>query len=107
MTDLIDRKNSVTRSDYLPTTDQGVWSWSIYDPGAMASPVPSLPLAGSRQRDVVLAATLDLEDMWASAVNKAVTKIAVRGYEVADNDDSTRRTEAGQALVRDFDGPAD
>jgi hypothetical protein len=107
MTDLLDRRNSVTRDDYLPTTDQGVFSWTIYDPSAMQSPVPQLPFHGSRERDRVLTATLDLEDMWASAVNKAVTKIAVRGYEVSDNDDSTRRTEAGQALARDFDGPAE
>lgn len=107
MTDLLDRRNSVTRDDYLPTTDQGVFAWTIYDPSAMQSPVPSLPFHGSRERDRILTATLDLEDMWASAVNKAVTKIAVRGYEVADNDDSTRRTEAGQKIARDFDGPAE
>jgi hypothetical protein len=107
MTELLDRRNSVTREDYLPTTDQGVFAWTLYDPSAMQSPVPSLPFHGSRERDRVLTATLDLEDMWASAVNKAVTKIAVRGYEVADNDDSTRRTEAGQALARDLDGPAE
>jgi hypothetical protein len=107
MTDLLDRSRSVTERDYLPNADPGVWSWSIYDPGAMYSPVPTLPMHGSRERDRILTATLDLEDMWASAVNKAVTKIAVRGYEVSDNDDSTRRTEAGQALARDFDGPAE
>jgi hypothetical protein len=107
MTELLDRKNSVTNADYMPTTDAGVFAWTIYDPSAMQSPVPQLPFHGSRERDRVLTATLDLEDMWASAVNKAVTKIAVRGYEVADNDDSTRRTEAGQALARDFDGPAE
>lgn len=106
MTDILDRNNSVTKRDYLPTTDQGVFAWTIYDPSAMQSPVPQLPFHGSRERDRVLTATLDLEDMWASAVNKAVTKIAVRGYEVSDNDDSTRRTEAGQSLARDFDGPA-
>lgn len=107
MTDLDNRKGSVTRQDFVPTPDAGVWAWSIFDPGAMASPIPSLPMHGSRERDRMLTSTLDLEDMWASAVNKAVTKIAVRGYEVQDNDDSTRRTEAGQALARDFDGPAE
>lgn len=108
MTDLLDRNNSVTKRDYVPTSDgAGIWSWSIYDPSAMQSPVPQLPMHGTPERDRILTATLDLEDMWASAVNKAVTKIAVRGYEVSDNDDSTRRTEAGQALVRDLDGPAE
>jgi hypothetical protein len=106
MTDLADRQNSITKRDYLPSADAGVWAFSIYDPGAAYSPVPQLPMHGTPARDRVLTATLDLEDMWAAAVNKAVTKIAVRGYEVADNDDSTRRTEQGQALLRNFDGPA-
>lgn len=107
MTDLADRKGSVTRQDYVSSPDQGVWAWSIFDPGAMTSPVPQLPLHGSRERDRVLTATLDLEDMWASAVAKAVTKIAVRGYEVSDSDDSTRRTEFGKNLVTNLDGPSD
>jgi len=106
MTDLANRKGSVTERDYLTSADQGVWNWSIYDPGAVLSPSPTLPLHGSRERDRILTATLDLEDMWASAINKAVTKIAVRGYEVSDNDDSTRRTEFGKSLVVNLDGPA-
>ena len=106
MTDLADRKNSVTRQDFLAGSDHGVWNWSVYDPGAMLSPLATLPLHGSRDGDKVLAATLDLEDMWASAIAKAATKIAVRGYEISDNDDSTRRTEFGQNLVRNLDGPA-
>ena len=106
MTDLANRKGSVTQSDYLTTADQGIFAWTIFDPGATLSPAPSLPIHGSRDRDRILAATLDLEDMWASAVNKAVTKIAVRGYEVSDNDDSTRRTEFGKNLVVNLDGSA-
>ena len=76
MTDLANRKGSVTLDDYLTKPDAGVWAWSIIDPGAMQSPVPQLPAHGTPARDRVLTATLDLEDMWASAVNKAVTKIA-------------------------------
>jgi hypothetical protein len=106
MTELSDRRNSVTRQDFVPSPDAGVWSWSIYDPGAMQSPIPELPKHGMRLRDQVLTATLDLEDMWSSAIAKAATKIAVRGYEVSDSDDSTRRTEFGQGLVRNLDGPA-
>jgi len=106
MTDIVNRKGSVTQADYLTTADQGVFAWSIYDPGSVLSPAPSLPLHGSRERDRILSSTLDLEDMWASAVNKAVTKIAVRGYEVSDNDDSTRRVDFGKALVTNLDGPA-
>lgn len=106
MTDLANRKGSVTLDDYLAKPDAGVWAWSIIDPGAMQSPIPQLPAHGTPARDRVLTATLDLEDMWASAVNKAVTKIAVRGYEVSDSDDSTRRTDFGQRLVLNLDGPA-
>lgn len=107
MTDLADRANSITKRDYIPNAEPGgVWYWSVYDPGAQLSPTSTLPIHGSPERDRVLTSTLDLEDMWSAAVAKAVTKIAVRGYEISDNDDSTRRTEAGQALVRDLDGPA-
>jgi hypothetical protein len=106
MTDLIDRKGSVTKQDFVQSPDQGVWAWTVFDPGAMTSPVATLPVHGSRGGDRVLAATLDLEDMWASAIAKAVTKIAVRGYEISDSDDSTRRTEYGQGLIRNLDGPA-
>jgi hypothetical protein len=106
MTDLADRKNSVTKQDFLTGSDYGVWNWSVFDPGATLSPVPTLPIHGTRGGDLVLAATLDLEDMWASAIAKAATKIAVRGYEISDSDDSTRRTEHNQSLIRNLDGPA-
>lgn len=109
MTDLADRKHSVTRRDFIPTADTGagVWLWQIYDPGSMQSPTPQLPRHGDTQRDKMLTATLDLEDMWSAAVNKAVTKIAVRGYDVSDNDNSDRRVERGKSLVMNFDGPAE
>ena len=107
MTDITKRKGSVTEADYVSSPDQGIFAWTIFDPGATLSPSPTLPIHGSRDRDRILTSTLDLEDMWASAVNKAVTKIAVRGYEVSDNDDSTRRTEFGKTLVMNFDGNAE
>lgn len=108
MTDLVSRDRSVTRADYVATADAGgVWNWIVQDPGAVLSPAPSLPLHGTRLRDYMLTSTLDLEDMWAAAINKAATKIAVRGYEVSDSDDSTRRTDYGQGLVRNLDGPAE
>lgn len=108
MTDTLDRRRSVTRDDFVETAQPGgVWSWIVQDPGAMFSPTPQLPLHGDPLRDAVLVGTLDLEDMWASAVNKAVTKIAVRGYEVSDSDDSARRTEKGKSLIMNFDGPSE
>src|SRR5262245_40354387 len=108
MTDLADRSNSITKRDYVSTADPGgSWYWQVMDPGAMFSPTPQLPPHGTRDRDRMLTATLDLEDMWSAAVNKAITKIAVRGYEISDSDDSTRRTEAGKSLILNFDGPAE
>jgi hypothetical protein len=107
MTDLLDRSKSVTRDDYIETAQPGVWAWSIYDPSAMQSPTPQLPMHGTRERDMVLGATLDLEDMWSAAVAKAVTKIAVRGYEISDSDDSGRRTEKAKSLVMNLDGPSE
>jgi hypothetical protein len=112
MTDTLDRRRSVTRGDYLEgpiTSDGGVWVWNVMDPGALTSPTPSLP-APSRltwSTDAVLAGTLALEDMWAGAINQAVTKLAVRDFEVSDSDDSTLRTRKGQDLILNFDGPVE
>ncbi len=107
MTDLANRRGSVTERDYVSSADAGVFMWTVFDPGSTLSPAPTLPMHGTRDRDRILTQTLDLEDMWASAVNRAVTKIAVRGYEISDNDDSTRRTEYGKSLVVNLDGPAE
>lgn len=107
MTDTLDRRRSVTRDDFQQAASYGgVWEWTVLDPGSIASPTPQLPPIGSRARDALLTATLDLEDMWAAAANKAVTKIATRGYEISDQDDSTRKTEQGKTLIMNFDGQA-
>jgi len=110
MTDTLDRRRSVTRGDFTlgpATADGGIFVWQVFDPGAITSPAPSLPLP-SRQTwtvDAVLAGTLMLEDMWAGALNQAVTKLAVRDFEVSDSDDSTLRTRRAQDLLLNFDGP--
>ena len=112
MTDLVaDRKRSVTAGDYVPagtSPDGGIFLFQILDPGGFSSPAPELPARSpyTWQADEVLAATLDLEDMWASAVNQAITKLAVRGFTIADTDDSDRRTSKAQRLVVNLDGPA-
>jgi hypothetical protein len=101
MTETLDRRRSVTSGDFIEaspqTTGGGVWYWSVYDPGSLTSPAPELPRrsVSTWTADQVLSATLDLEDMWAGAINQAVTKIAVRGWEISDSDDSTRRTRKG------------
>ena len=111
MTDLAERKHSVTAGDYVPagtSPDGGIFLFQILDPGGFSSPAPELPArsAYTWTADEVLAATLDLEDMWASAVNQAITKLAVRGFTIADKEDSDRRTSKAQRLVVNLDGPA-
>lgn len=111
MTDTtLDRRRSVTRGDYIDgpaTPDGGVWVWQIMDPGALTSPTPSLPRLSRlcATTDEALGATLALEDMWAGAISQAVTKLAVRDFEVSDTDDSTLRTRRAQDLLLNFDGP--
>lgn len=113
MTDILDRRRSVTSGDFIQATPQttggGVWLWQVMDPGSLTSPAPELPQRSvvTWSADRILAATLDLEDMWAGAINQAVTKIAVRGWEVSDSDDSSRRTQRAQDLIMNFDGPAE
>lgn len=112
MTDTLDRRRSVTSGDFIEsspqTTGGGVWVWQVVDPGSLTSPSPGLPgrSVNTWNADQVLSATLDLEDMWQGSINQAVTKIAVRGWEISDSDDSTRRTQRAQDLVMNFDGEA-
>jgi hypothetical protein len=113
MTDVLDRRRSVTSGDFIQaspqTTGGGVWVWQVMDAGSIASPAPDLPArsVSTWNADKVLAATLDLEDMWAGVINQAVTKIAVRGWEINDSDDSERKTKRSQDLIMNFDGPAE
>jgi hypothetical protein len=112
MTDTLDRRRSVTSGDFIETNPQttggGVWVWNVVDPGSMTSPAPGLPqrTVSTWNADAILSATLDLEDMWSGSINQAVTKIAVRGWEISDSDDSTRRTQRGQDLIMNFGGVA-
>jgi hypothetical protein len=113
MTDVLDRRRSVTSGDFIQaspqTTGGGVWVWQVMDPGSIASPAPDLPArsVATWSADKVLTATLDLEDMWSGVINQAVTKIAVRGWEINDSDDSERKTRRSQDLIMNFDGPAE
>lgn len=111
MTDTLDRRRSVTRDDYITGSplSAGVWAWQVMDPGSISSPEPRLPArsVASWGADLLLSGTLDLEDMWSGVINQAVTKLAVRGWEISDSDDSARRTQRGQDLIMNFDGPAE
>lgn len=113
MTDLLDRRRSVTSDDFLEgppnAASGGVWQWIVVDPGPLRSAAPSLPAPSlaTWAADRILAATLSLEDMWAGVINQAVTKLAVRDFEVSDSNDSGRRIRQSQDLVMNFDGPTD
>jgi hypothetical protein len=112
MTDVLDRRRSVTAGDFLsgkPTADGGVFYFQVYDPGSISTPAPELPSRSlmTWNADAILRATLDLEDMWAAAINQATTKLAVRGFEISDSDDSALKTRRAQDLVMNFDGPAE
>src|SRR5438477_3362818 len=112
MTDVLDRRRSVTSGDFIagkPTSDGGVWYFQVYDPGSISTPAPELPPRSvmTWNADRLLSATLDLEDMWAAAINQATTKLVVRGFEISDSDDSSLRTHRAQDLVMNFDGAAE
>lgn len=104
----LDRSLSVTREDvFRQPEEQGIWVWQIADPGAIQPPTPQLPRHGEHMRDYMLTATLDLEDMWASAINKAITKVASTGYTIIDSGNSDQRAGRARNLLMHFDGPAE
>lgn len=94
------RRHSVTKDD--ATVGYPLLFWVA--PLTNAHQAPGLPPWWTRQRDMVLTATLDLEDMWQSAVYKAISKRVSRGWEVQDSEDSQVRTKRAQQLLLRFDG---
>lgn len=101
-TDLI--KRSITRSDY----EQGGMGSGVLQvliaPTTGIAASPGLPPWWSRERDIALSQTIDFENMWSSAVYKAITKKAARGWQVQDSTDSKRRTQQAQDLLHSADG---
>lgn len=106
-------KRSVTAGDVVkqpsgagPLTvllGPAVWATGLL---AHVQGVNGLPLrsAANKARDGILAATPGLENMWASALNIAITKQAALGFRIEDQEDSTRRTDNAQSLLLNFDG---
>lgn len=94
------QKHSVTRDD----TSAGYPLTFLVAPLGPQHITPGLPAWHSKQRDAVLTATLDLEDMWQSAVYKTITKRTARGWEVKDTEDSTVRVRRYQQMLLRFDG---
>lgn len=103
MTDTLDLvRHSVTRDDH-PKAAQGMWN-ILVGPSNVFGSAPGLPAYWSRDRDLVLTATREMEDMWASSVYKAKTKTAALGWEVSDSQESQQRVRRAQQLLLHFDG---
>jgi hypothetical protein len=98
-------QRSVTRYDAfsrIPSYRDG--PISVILPTARSNGVNELPIdlpqRWSRRRDMILASTTDHNDMWASAVGRAVTKQVARGWEVEDAGESERRVRQAQVVIQ-------
>lgn len=97
-------RHSVTRADHSNGVSPGSpWHILVGPVGALHQ-VPGLPAGWSHTRDVVLTATLDMEDMWQSSCYKAITKTVARGFDIKDTNDSERRSRRYQQMLLRFDG---
>ena len=101
MTDMDLFRRSVTKDDQPLSLESGVIH--IFTSAAL-TPQNDIPPHWSRARDVLLRRTPDLEDMWASAVYKAITKQAALGWAVDDQADSQQRIKRAQDLLHSADG---
>lgn len=95
-------RRSVTKDDQPLSLESGVIH--IFMADAMTPFNGGLPAHWSRARDVLLRRTPDIEDMWASAVYKAITKQAALGWAVDDQADSQQRIKRAQDLLHSADG---
>lgn len=98
MTDVLE--HSVTKRDYADNPRGGVVHLMVpgwYGPDAVLLP-PEPPRYWSPSRDAVLASTVFAEDMWATAIGKAITKNAALDWLIADSEDSQRRISQAQDL---------
>lgn len=95
-------RHSVTRNDHA---DAAPGAWNIMVGSLTAfSATPGLPPYWSRERDLVLTATREMEDMWSASVYKAKTKTVALGWEVSDSQESQTRVRRAQQLLLHFDG---
>lgn len=102
------RRRSVTRDDTPNArTGGGVLQFIVPSNWAVHIGLPaSAPAYWSPMRDFTLQATLDAESMWSSAIAKAITQIASRGWEVSDTNDSALRTKRAQEVLLQADDRA-
>lgn len=92
---------SVTAGDHASVRQNGMaagyfmFSVPVFGPATGTDLVPYW----SSVRDAQLRRSIHLESMWASALNKAITKVSARGWEIKDTDESSLRTKRGQQLL--------
>lgn len=94
-------QHSVTRDDHADVRKNGAGAglFQLVVPVFGPSTGTDLPIYWSQGRDKVLRLSIHLESMWAAALGKAITKVAARGWEVKDTDESTLRTKRAQQLL--------
>ena len=63
-----------------------------------------LPAYGTKAADAILAETPLIENMWASAVNTALSKQTSIGFQINDTTKNARRIDRGKELMLNFDG---
>lgn len=101
-------QTGITADDILPTPPRPVtfivgpsaWSGGLLSGIAGAT---GLPAAGTKARDAILRASVDLDGMWASAVNMAITKHVALGYQLTDAEDAGRRLNRASDLLHTYD----
>jgi hypothetical protein len=107
-------KKSVTADDTLTANAQGAVTvvlgpagWSSYFSAGLLDGIKGatgLPVYGSKNADVILSESPMIENMWASAINTAISKQAALGFTVTDTNDSDRRIKQSQQLMLEYDG---
>ena len=107
-------KKSVTADDTLAANAQGAVTvilgpagWSSYFSAGLLDGIKGatgLPVYGSKNADVILSESPMIENMWASAVNSAISKQTALGFTINDTADSARRIKQCQQLMLDYDG---
>jgi hypothetical protein len=103
-------KRSVTEGDY--NKSDGGFS-VLLGPASWGSQIGllagvkganGLPPYTSKSADIILSETPFIENMWASALNTAITKQCGLGFTIEDDSESNRRIKQAQQLLINFDG---
>ena len=63
-----------------------------------------LPAYGTKAADAILAETPLIENMWASAVNTALSRQTAIGFQINDSTKNARRIDRAKELMLNFDG---